>query len=701
MAVVPIWAVMGLSWNILSGYSGYVSFGSITGSYNKTTDEYKLKLSIGGSGIDTSGGMITLKERSNASTKVQYLKYTSAVLSGGDYFFTIKGEVIYTPDHLERTAYVSKFDLTEGDSELTTDPRLKYEMFRNALAEIEQFTPDYIVPCGIYFNETDKFTKTTSHSTSLTKVVTEGDPVKITVDGAAIWRSTGNVDINDGTFVDQHIYTSIQEVTNDDGTVDYDVNLSSAGPFSITSVVASGDTTFNLNTPTLTGTAANAMLKKLRDSGYLKLDNNLIKYTKVAFATDDASYVTITRDITGGNAVLLSAVASGYKQIKGINSSYGTYDITHSYVESVNRELGIGYVKETDIGGSYTFEWSNELGKDKNGKASGDYNLAHFGYLLANFCSESAIGSNTPICGMNIDVTNVAASNFSRNAIVNWIGTMPSYKNVAGTDSVSQVLATGTGLLGDPVMAGSYNYNRATLADPSSGIVADPGLGLMLTSEGGIDGSLARDNFGVLVDLGKFMVVGAGLLTFSNGASITSYIDACGIYALGMLSGKPTNEGISFSRIGQTSNTTVSVVVHRKYYNDLARMKFIVPTRERGLGWVLNNGDSAARTDSQYKLISTTRIIKTIVEKKRALLSTFIGKALNQYYYEAAKTKLADSFKTDVVEGLINGFKFDLQVEDVAAAIGKLYLKIAINPPFELTQVTIDTVIDRSVTNTK
>ena len=27
MAVVPIWAVMGLSWNVLSGYSGYVSFG--------------------------------------------------------------------------------------------------------------------------------------------------------------------------------------------------------------------------------------------------------------------------------------------------------------------------------------------------------------------------------------------------------------------------------------------------------------------------------------------------------------------------------------------------------------------------------------------------------------------------------------------------------------------------------------------------
>jgi ABC-type branched-subunit amino acid transport system permease subunit len=27
MTVVPVWAVMGLSWNLLSGYSGFVSFG--------------------------------------------------------------------------------------------------------------------------------------------------------------------------------------------------------------------------------------------------------------------------------------------------------------------------------------------------------------------------------------------------------------------------------------------------------------------------------------------------------------------------------------------------------------------------------------------------------------------------------------------------------------------------------------------------
>ncbi len=49
--------------------------------------------------------------------------------------------------------YASLFDLTVGDSQLTTDPRKRYEMFKNSLMSIEQYAPDYIIPCGIAFNE--------------------------------------------------------------------------------------------------------------------------------------------------------------------------------------------------------------------------------------------------------------------------------------------------------------------------------------------------------------------------------------------------------------------------------------------------------------------------------------------------------------------------------------------------------------------
>lgn len=664
--------------------AGYITASTApSATYQPTTDLTTITTTVTGdkSGIDTNGGLIVVKSaNTEATVDYSYLVYTSAAITGNNVSFVVSGQVTLAGAPYVNTLFISEFSLLEGDSELTNDPRAKYELFRNALAEIEQYTPDYIVPGNIYFNETDVYNKVITQTTSLVTKPLVADTF-LNVDGAANWLTAGNVDLYDGTFTNEFVYSSKAVNGNN-----YDINLDLPTGLTITSNAASGTASFSVS-----GTEAE--LNKLRNSGFLTVAAATIKYDSCVVTGTTAALV---RDLTfaGGNGALTSGATVTKALGTIVSDSFGGFIVSHSYITSTNRELGIGYVKETDIGGSYTFQWSDTQ------KAG--YNLAHFGYLLANFCSEAAVGSNTPLCGMNVDISGPQSSNFSRASIINWIGTLPAYSNVPGTvDSVSAVLTSGTGLLGDAIMAGSAGYNRSALSDPSNGVYADPGFGLMLTAEGAVDGALARDSFGVLVDLGKFMVAGAGLLTFSNGASVAPYVDACGVYALGMLAGKPTAQGLSFSRIGQTSNTTVSVVVHRKYYNDLARMKFIVPTRERGLGWVLNNGDSVARTDSQYKLISTTRIIKAIVEAKRSLLSSFIGKALNQYYYEAAKTKIADSFRSDVANGLVNGYTFDLQIEDAAAAIGKLYLKIAINPPFELTQVTIDAVIDRAVTNTQ
>lgn len=667
--------------NLASGKIAANTITDASGVYDADTDTTTLTLTnIADVSNVNPDGWIVVKTARAAVISYGIYNYNAVKINGTTGVFTIDGEVTLS-DVVGTviTPFVSTFGLTVGDSELTTDPRIKYEMFRNALLEIEQYTPDYIVPAGISFDETDTFNKLVSLSTTLVEQP-DSDATTLEVDGAANWLTSGDVTLFDGTFYNQLKYSS-KAVNGANYTITLDL------PVGLTIV---SDATSATNTFTVYGSAD--QIVKLRNSGYLDIDTDIIKYTSVAIA-DGGLTATVTRDLTYPGGDVDIAISAGVDKIVGIiGSDYTGYQVTHTYTTSTSRELGIGYVKETDIGGGYEFEWSDT--------PAADYNLAHFGYLLANFCNEAAVGANTPLCGMNVDISAVAAANYSRASIVNWIGAFPSYINVPGTDdSVSGVLASGTGLLGNSVMAGSYTYNRSALSDSSIGQYADPGFGLLLTSEGFIDGALARDNFGNLVDLGKFMVVGAGLLTFTNGASLGSYIDSCGVYSLGMLAGLPKNQGLSFARIGQTSNTTVTVVVHRKYYNDLARMKYIVPTREKGLGWVINNGDSVARTDSQYKLISTTRMIKTIVEDKRSVLSSFIGKALNDYYYEAAKTKLADSFRADVAAGLINGYTFDLQIEQSATAIGKLYLKIAINPPFELTQVTIDTVIDRAVTN--
>jgi hypothetical protein len=283
----------------------------------------------------------------------------------------------------------------------------------------------------------------------------------------------------------------------------------------------------------------------------------------------------------------------------------------------------------------------------------------------------------------------------TKSAIVSWLGTFPRFNEISG--GVESVLSSGTGLLGDPAIVGSLAYNRSYMTDAAAGVFADPAFGYLLTDGGFIDGAVIKDGYGNVVDLGKFVCAGAGILTFRHGASAASYNDTCGIYSLGMLSGTAKNEGISFGRIGTGSNVTVGVIVSRKYYNDLAKAGYIVITREKGIGWVINNDPSCAREDSGYYLISTTRTIKTVVESKRSILVGFIGKSLNRYTFEAARTKLADSFKKDVSTGYLKGYSYDLQVSEAAKAIGKLYLKCSLNPPLELTQVDIDTVIDRNV----
>lgn len=664
--------------------SNAIKVGTVTTSnvtYNASTLKTVAALTLSdislGQYINPMGGWLTIKSTNAALSNTQILKYESATIVGTDVEFVLDGEVTVQQTPWINSVYMSLFNLTVGDSELTTDPRKRYEMFRNSLMSIEQYAPDYIIPCGIAFNETDTFSKLIQFNTSLVQEVLEGD-TSLVVDGAANWLASGNIDLFDGSFKDELSYSS-RSVNG----ANYTVNIDYPTGLTINSDAASGVDTF-----TVTGSATE--LAKLRASGYLIVGGNKVKYVA---CTVSGTVATLTRDIVDGYAGALNSATPLTKVVGATGASYTGYIVTHSYYKQSSRELGIGYVKETDVGGQISFEWSNTI------KAG--YGLAHFGYMLAKFCSDATIGENTPLCGMNVDITELAANSYTRSGIVQWIGTYPSYINVPGqTDVYSGVLASGSGLLGDPVMAGSVNFNRSGLTDAQNGIYVDPGLGLLLTVEGFIDGTIARDNFGNLVDLGKYLVVGAGLLNFNNGASISTYIDACGIYALGMLAGKPQSEGLSFSRIGTVSNTSVGVVVHRKYYNDLAHKKFIVVTRERGLGWVINNADSAARSDSEYKLISTTRTIKYIVEAKRTLLASFIGKPLNTYAYESAKTKLADSFRNDIKNGLLNAYDFDLQIENVAAAIGKLYLKISINPPFELTQVTIDTIIDRTVTNT-
>lgn len=623
-------------------------------------------------------GTLAVKASVGAITYLVYVEYTSFDVASKT--FTLKSPFGTDLSAVAAASTSVNFvgsTLVKGDSQMNLPKRKLYELMRNALLEVEQFTPDYIVPAGCAFDDTEKFLKNYTANSFLTTNVPAavGTPQSyLVVDAAATWPVAGIATVFDGTNTDTLKYTDIQMVT---GGLDPNYRLEIAIPeFVLAADAIVGDTTV-----TVAKGPSGAELTELQASGFIKIGTDILHYTLDAAVPGKLNFtapLALTAPaLTGDTATKVIGA------VNALTTLVGT-----SWIAQEDFELGIGYVKETDMGDHYEFSWAASDTKEP------EHYLAHFGYLFANFCNEAAVGYSTPLCGMNVKLPEA----YDRASIVNWIGKHPETKIVAGmTDAVEQVTKNGTGLLGNPVMLGSVSHNRCYMSDKSNNDFADPAFGLLMTEEGFVDGHELRDSYQKVVDLGKFMCVGAGILTFNNRASGFAYNDACGIYALGLLSGVPKNEGISFRRVGVSSSTSVGVVVHRKLYNDLAGAGYVVVTREKGLGWVINNDNSVARDQSGYYLISTTRTIKTVIESKRALLVGFIGKPVNRFFFEAAKTKLAASFKEDVDKGYLNGYQYDLQIADTNRAIGKLYLKCVVNPPLELVQVDIDTVIDRNV----
>lgn len=605
-----------------------------------------------------STGTLKVSETVAAVTTVEFVRYTSFNSSTRTFTLATPTTKAFTTNG--KVSLVGS-TIVLGDSELDLTNRQKYEKMRNGLLDIEMFTPDYIVPGGVEFNATQQYTKTTPKTTLLKQNLTAASTYAV-ADAAADWPATGIINIWDGTDNNYMNYTANTVLGSD-----YRLELST--PIFTFSEATTEDQT----SITVTGTTAAAVLS----AGYIQIGTGVYHYTT-------AAETPLTLDLDNGVAVADAGVPSG-KKVPGAFTANVT-EIRTTFSELTNFVLGIGFVKETDNGGSYTFQWSDT-------KLAG-YNIAHFGYLFANFCNDAAVGYNTPLCGMNVKVP----TKFDRNSIVTWIGKLPEFRiRVDNSEAVEAVVKNGTGILGDAVMAGSVEYNRVYMSKADEGYWVDPAYGLLMTDEGFVDGHEVKDTYNKVVDLGKFLCVGGGLITFANRASSSAYIDTCGIYALGQLAGKPKNEGISFSKIGTGSNATVTVIVNRNLYNDLASLGYVVVTREKGLGWVINNSNSAARNESGYFLISTTRTIKYVIEGKRSILVTFIGKPVTRFIYEAARTRLAESFQDDVKGGLLATIPvWDLRTVESAKAIGKFELKASLNPALELTQVDVDAVIERS-----
>ena len=307
-----------------------------------------------------------------------------------------------------------------------------------------------------------------------------------------------------------------------------------------------------------------------------------------------------------------------------------------------------------------------------------DFHEANFAYQLANFCFD--ISEN------NIEVTGVIGVkpplSVGLEQVAVWIGDLPTYTVDAATgqQSVASASDNGTGLLGNKFMAGRYGYEVA-------GVAGNAGGGFIKTDSGFVDGIEQQDRGGAYVDIGKHLSVVGGWVTLFNsfdrtgfGYVATAAPAYAGFYSTLQSKSAPTNKVFPGVQLPfRISNSKL---------DELAGLGFVM-IADKAKGTVVSDAPTAARPNSDYRRLTTVRIVKDVIDAVRQAAEPFIGEAGGAAQRAALKTAI-DGKLTRLQQGqFIQRYDLNVTATPAQQVQGDATIELNIVPAFELRQIEL------------
>jgi len=309
---------------------------------------------------------------------------------------------------------------------------------------------------------------------------------------------------------------------------------------------------------------------------------------------------------------------------------------------------------------------------------AGDFHEANFGYQLADFCYRQS-ENNQEMHGV-IGVK--PPTSWSLKDVSAWIGREPTTSTDANGYTV--VTSNGTGLLGNKWMAGRRG-NAGTglpghIVDGISGL-ADGGF--IATDSGWPDGDQETDRNDHLVDIGKYLSVVGAQVILANSTQITSYVATGAPVYAGMISGlpgnsAPTNKVVPRVRLPFRINTTK--------HDALAGKRFVM-FQQKSKGNVVADAPTAARPDSDYRRLTTFRIVKACIDALRKVAEPFIGERITGARLAALDTAI------DQVLSKMKKLEYLQRYEHVVTSTptqqvqGEAYVELVLVPAWELRRI--------------
>lgn len=316
------------------------------------------------------------------------------------------------------------------------------------------------------------------------------------------------------------------------------------------------------------------------------------------------------------------------------------------------------YFRKYEDGHDVKFEWHTSKTRVVGGN-SYTYHEVNFAYQLALFCHGLSVNDN-----MALGVIGVRPPQSGTYADLNrWVGKLP----VKGLDG--QILADGSGLLGNKFMNGSTNH---------------PNPGFWYSDSGYLDDVNSYDPK-TNPDIGRYLSIVATPCRFFNpsGNNAYGYIASgapiYGAFAINLPSNQaPTNKvlrGITLPF--PISKTKCDLLVGARY----------VVFAEREQGVTILDAPTAATKESDYTRLSTIKIIVEFVERARRLLNPFIGQGMSGVARASMQTAVDELGAKMMEEGKINRFQALISATPQQQVNGQATLEVVLVPAFELRQI--------------
>lgn len=317
---------------------------------------------------------------------------------------------------------------------------------------------------------------------------------------------------------------------------------------------------------------------------------------------------------------------------------------------------------------------------DGNALEAADFHEANFAYQLANFCYRQSQDSQELLGSVGV----LPPNSWSLKDVANWVGRAPTLADDSAGNST--VTVNGSGLLGNKWMAGRRSNPGSGL--PGHIVDSIDGLaegGFIATDSGWPDGDQQKDENDHLIDIGKYISVVGAQAILANPTNTSAYAASAATVYGGFITTLAANSAPT-NKVQPGVRLPFRVGIPKL---DALAGKGYVMLQGKTKGIVVADAPTATRPDSDYKRLSTIRIVKATIDSLRAVAEPFLGEGLTGTRLAALETAIQGALarlqKAEYLQ------RSDFQVTSTASqrVQGKADVELVLVPAFELRQITI------------